>query len=250
MKNQDHSNTIIEVKGIRTIQLMNYSTEKGTTAIEVAEMKSGKSNEERTYFVIVINPESSKYRSHWITRLGKVTGWRCSLYESLNNDDPLIFIDKKCKRVLIRKDLLKLPVRHFIRLIKHLIEFIVKNSTSAYQKLQNETKKISSHLKSPLSRDQYITVKIIENRLILPSSLELSAEDYYIDVIAYDNTLILRSAKYNMLAMVDTIFPLTAIEVVINFNGVNLGFQLPRGIRDALGDDNHSIQFKVKKLEV
>lgn len=250
MKKQNQSNTIVEVKGIRTIQLKNHSSVVGATAIEVAEIKTRNADNETTHFVvIVVNPEPREVKSRWISGLIKLTGWKCSLYESLNNSDPLIFIDKNRKRVFIRKDLLKLPVRHFIRLIEHLIEFIVKSSTSAYEKLQNETKKMSIHLNSSLSRDHHITINIRDNRLVFPSSLELSAEDFYIGVIAYDNNLILRSSNYNMSAMINTIFPLTAIEAVINFDGVSLGIQLPNGIRDALGDDNHSVRFKIKKLK-
>lgn len=159
---------------------------------------------------------------------------------------PNLLVDNVRRISYIHRDLLRLRITQFMTLIRQIADALINGTSAAIQRLQESIGKLSFDF--PLaSYHQSVSVKQTTTGLQLPASFKLSAEDYYVDLISYGNELLLRTTNYNLLASVDTLLPLTAIEVMVRFDGIHLEIQLPIELREALVDIE-SIHFVIKKL--
>ncbi len=235
---------IVEVKETRMVHMKPASPRQTVISKEVVELNVA--DGDYNYVIIISNQEYDLKQSFWLKWFERITGLKIRFFDSFMNGTPNLLIDKVQRISYIHRDLLRLRITQFMTLIKQIADVLVNGTSVAFQRLQGSIGRWSSEL-SVVSHRQFITVKHTSNGLQLPASFKLSADDYYVNLIAYDNELLLRTANYSMSAAVDTLLPLTVIEVMIRFDGILLEIQLPKELQEALvGVD--TIQFDLKKL--
>ncbi|UQZ84556.1 hypothetical protein SK3146_03811 [Paenibacillus konkukensis] len=245
MKNQQLS-AVVEVIETRSVQMKSkflHSTSLSKAIIEL-EAVGG----EYKYVGIVGDHKHDSTSSFWLNWFEKITGWKIRILDSLLTNDALLLIDKIQKILYFRRDLLRLSITQFMSLLKQIADTIINDTPAAIQRLQECVTMWSSNLPYVNSHYQTITVKKTTNGLLLPLSFKLSADDFYVSLITYNSEILLRTTNYCMSAAVNTIFSLTAIEVMIRFDGVYLEIQLPKEIREAL-IDMETILLTVKRLD-